>query len=45
LRCWQIKGYPHRVFHIERKDYVDIWRVLQGSRDIPVWLQPAEEGE
>ena len=42
LRCWQIKGYPHRVFYIERKGYVDIWRVLHGSSDIPVWLRPAE---
>ncbi len=42
LRCWQIKGYPHLVFYIEREDYVDVWRVLHGSRDIPVWLQPAE---
>ena len=42
LRCWQIKGYPHLLFYIEREDYVDVWRVLHGSRDIPVWLQPAE---
>ena len=42
LRCWQIKGYPHLVFYIEREDYVDVWRVLHGSRDIPVWLHPAE---
>ena len=42
LRCWQIKGYPHLVFYIEREDYVDVWRVLHGSRDIPVWLQPSE---
>jgi toxin ParE1/3/4 len=42
LRCGQLKGYPHLVFYIERKDYVDVWRVLHGSRDIPVWLQPAE---
>lgn len=42
LRCWQIKGYPHLVFYIEREDFIDVWRVLHGSRDIPVWLQPAE---
>lgn len=35
LRCWPIKGYPHLVFYIEREDYVDVWRVLHGSRDIP----------
>jgi toxin ParE1/3/4 len=42
LRCWRLKGYPHLVFYIERQDYVDIWRILPGSRDIPVWLQPGE---
>jgi toxin ParE1/3/4 len=42
LRFRQIKGYPHLVFYIEREDYVDVWRVLHGSRDVPVWLQPAE---
>ena len=34
---WQIKGYPHLVFYIERDDYVDVWRELHGSRDIRVW--------
>ncbi|HEY2817105.1 MAG TPA: type II toxin-antitoxin system RelE/ParE family toxin [Casimicrobiaceae bacterium] len=42
LRCWQIKGYPHLVFYVERNDYVDVWRVLHGSRDLLVWLHPAE---
>lgn len=42
LRCWQIRGYPHLVFYIEREDYVDVWRVLHGSRDIPVWLLLAD---
>ncbi len=42
LRCWQLKGCPHLVFYLEREDYTDVWRVLHGSRDIPVWLLPAE---
>jgi len=42
LRCWQLKGYPHIVFYIERAEHVDIWRVLHGSRDIPSWLHAAE---
>jgi toxin ParE1/3/4 len=42
LRCWQIKGYPHLVFYVEREDHVDVWRILHGSRDIPVWLLPDE---
>jgi toxin ParE1/3/4 len=39
LRCWQVKGYPHLVFYVERDDHVDVWRVLHGSRDIPAWMQ------
>jgi toxin ParE1/3/4 len=35
LRSWQVKGYAYLVFYIERDDYVDVWRVLHGSRDIP----------
>lgn len=38
LRCWQLTGYPHLVFYIERDDHVDVWRVLHGQRDIPAWL-------
>lgn len=39
LRCWQVKGYPHLVFYVERDDHIDVWRVLHGSRDIPAWMQ------
>ncbi len=42
LRCWKLKGYPHLVFYVERDDHVDVWRVLHGSRDIPLWLHASE---
>jgi toxin ParE1/3/4 len=38
LRTWPLTRYPHLVFYIERNDHIDIWRVLQGQRDIPAWL-------
>jgi toxin ParE1/3/4 len=38
LRSWPLTRYPHVVFYIECKDHVDVWRVLHGKRDIPVWL-------
>ena len=38
LRSWPLKRYPHLVFYVERDDYVEIWRVINGVRDIPVWL-------
>lgn len=38
LHCWPLKRYPHLVFYVERDDHIDVWRVLHGMRDIPVWL-------
>ena len=39
LRFWPLTRYPHLIFYIERDDYVDVWRVLHGQRDIPAWMQ------
>jgi toxin ParE1/3/4 len=39
LRFWPLTRYPHSVFYIEKADHIDVWRVLHGQRDIPVWLQ------
>ncbi|KWN79800.1 type II toxin-antitoxin system RelE/ParE family toxin [Burkholderia ubonensis] len=38
LRSWPLERYPHLIFYIEREDHVEVWRVLNGKRDIPVWL-------
>ena len=38
LRFWPLARYPHLVFYIERKDHIDVWRVLHGQRDIPAWM-------
>ncbi|MEO8501192.1 MAG: type II toxin-antitoxin system RelE/ParE family toxin [Vicinamibacteria bacterium] len=35
LRSWPLKRYPQLIFYVERTDYVDVWRVLHGERDIP----------
>ena len=44
LRFWPLQKYPHLVFYVERDDHVDVWRVLDGQRDIPVWMRgPSEE--
>lgn len=42
LRAWQLKGYPHIVFYVDRGSYVDVWPVLHGSRDIPAWMELPE---
>ena len=39
LRSWALKRYPHLVFHVERSDHIDVWRILHGQRDIPAWMQ------
>jgi toxin ParE1/3/4 len=30
--------YPYLLFFMELDDHIDVWRVLHGKRDIPVWL-------
>ncbi len=39
LRFWPLARYPYLIFYIERDDYIDVWRVLHGQRDIPAWMQ------
>ncbi len=43
LRSWSLAHYPHLVFYVENDDYIDVWRVLHGQRDIPVWLVESQE--
>ena len=38
LRSWTLTRYPYLVFFMEREDHIDVWRVLHGQRDVPVWL-------
>jgi toxin ParE1/3/4 len=39
LRSWPLTRYPYLVFYVEHPDHVDVWRVLQGQRDITAWMQ------
>lgn len=38
LRSWPLTRFPHLVFYVERPEHIDVWRVLHGRRDIPVWM-------
>ncbi len=42
LRFWPLARYPHLIFYIERDDYIDVWRVLHGQRDIPAWMPKSD---
>jgi len=42
LRFWSLKKYPHVVFYLERKDHVDVWRVLHSQRNIPESMRDPE---
>jgi len=42
LHYWPLKRYPYLVFYVERDDHIDVWRVLHGMNDIPVWMQAGE---
>jgi toxin ParE1/3/4 len=39
LRSWPLKRYPQQMFYVEQADHVDVWRVLNGQRDIPASLR------
>lgn len=43
LRFWPLTRYPHLVFYIEMDYHIDVWRVLHGQRDVPVWMHQADE--
>ncbi len=39
LSVWPLRHYPYLVFHLERSDHIDVWRVLHAERDIPAWMR------
>lgn len=39
LRTWPVTGFPYLIFYVEQDSYIDVWRVLHMSRDIPEELQ------
>ena len=39
VRMWALNRYPYLVFYVEQAQHVDVWRVLNGQRHIPAWLQ------
>ena len=43
LRSWPLDRYPHLIFYIERDAHVEVWRVLNGKRDIPAWLESNDD--
>ncbi len=42
LRAWPMTRYPYLVLYVEHPDRIDVWRVLNGQRDIPEWMQEAD---
>lgn len=38
LRSRPLTRYPQIVFYVERSDHIDVWRVLDGKRDVPQWM-------
>ena len=39
LKFWRVRGYPYLLFYVEGEERIDLWRVLHGERDLPVWLR------
>lgn len=38
LRACSLRTFPYLIFYVEQEDFVDVWRVLHGHRDVPAWL-------
>ncbi|RVT93602.1 type II toxin-antitoxin system RelE/ParE family toxin [Sphingomonas crocodyli] len=38
LRYRRLARFPWLVFYMERDDHIDVWRVLDARRDLPMWL-------
>ena len=45
LRSWPLKRYPYLIFYLERDAHIDVWRVLHGRRDVPLWMHQQDESE
>lgn len=43
LRSQALRRYPYLVFYMERRDHIDVWRVLHAQRDIPARLQEQDQ--
>ena len=39
LRFRTVRKFPYLVFYVEREAEIDVWRVLHGGRNIPVWMR------
>lgn len=42
LREWPLRRFPYVILYFDRENSVEIWRVLNGSVDIPAWLRSDE---
>lgn len=38
-RCRALKNYPYLAFYVAHENHIDVWRIAQGSRAIPPWMQ------
>lgn len=38
LRTWRVRGFHYLVLYIDRDEFVDLWRVLDGRRDLGLLL-------
>ena len=44
LRSRAVRRFPYLVFYVERPADIDVWRVLNGARDIPAWMREPRAG-
>lgn len=42
LRQWSLSRFPYFIYYFDRENFVEVWRVLHGHRDVATQLRDAE---
>ncbi len=43
MRSWLLRGFPYLIFYHDHGQWLDVWRVLHASRDLPAWLATEDD--
>jgi toxin ParE1/3/4 len=42
LRFWGCKRFPYLLFHVEKTERIEVWRLLHEKSGVPAWMQSAD---
>ncbi len=44
LRTWSLERFPYLILHVVSDDQIDVWRILDTSRDVPASFADEQPG-